>query len=256
MKEIQLYTTELRLRSLFLFFSFCLTIFSLYIYSKEYIFFFVQPLGLRHFIFTNISEAFQASIELSFGCSILLMIPFLFYQIFCFFCPGFFESERKYYKNILLIFILLSLISLVFSYRILLPLISQFFVNFEIQKLGINLQLEARILGSIGFIGKVFVLSEFLFTIPFVSFLLFRAGIFKRDFLVGNRKLCYFAILLVCALICPPDIFFQCVGSGLCILIFEVLIFGGFVQEFYMHELNAETKHSPHTKSGAYSSVG
>lgn len=244
MKEIQLYTKELRLRFFFLTLSLFSTICTLYIYSKEYIFFLVQPLGLKHFIFTNISEAFQASIELSIGLSILCLIPFVLYQIFCFFAPGFFEKERKYYQKNMLIFILLSLVSLLCSFTIFLPLVSQFFVNFEIHGLGMNLELEARILGSIHFVFQVFILSELLFLIPFVCFLLFERGILKRDSLSQNRKFCYFCILLLCALICPPEIVIQCMGSGLCILIFESLIFGGFVQEFYMQHLNAENKHS------------
>lgn len=244
MKEIQLYTKELQYRSFFLFLSFLATSLSIYIYSSEYIFFLVQPLKLERFIFTHISEAFQASIEISVGLSILLMIPFLVYQIFCFGAPGFFEEERKYYRKTLVVFLLLSILSLIFSFLVFLPLVSQFFINFEIHELKMNLQLEARILGSIHFIFQIFLVSEILFTIPLVCCILFEKGILKRNFLSNNRKLCYFCILLLCSFLCPPEFFVQCVGSGLCMLIYELLVFLGFVQEFYLQRLNAVNKHS------------
>jgi sec-independent protein translocase protein TatC len=233
MKEIQFYTQELRLRSFFLLFSFLSTLLSVYIYSSEYIFFVVQPLGLHHFIFTHISEAFQASVEFSLFLSFIILIPSVLYQFFCFCAPGLFEKERKYYSKILLIFCILSMISAFLSFTIFLPLISQFFVNFEIQKVGMNLQLEARILGSIHFLFQILCISELLCILPLICFLLFEKAILRKNFASKNRKLWYFCLLVLCALICPPEFVLQCIGSGICICVFEIGIFSGYVLELY-----------------------
>ena len=231
---LKLYTGELRLRFLSFVFSFFLTFCTLYNYSSEYFYFLAKPLHILRFIFTDISEAFQTYLELSFGLSFFFLLPFLLYQIFSFFVPGFFCYEKKYYLKCLQSFFSLYLFSFFFTWLVILPILWSFFTQFETQTGLVHIELEPRILTNLRFILKVFLFSQFFFQIPFLSILYFQNFGKEKHLIVSqNRHLVYIGILIICSCFCPPDVFLQVFTSICCILVFEIILFALFLIRSY-----------------------
>lgn len=233
---IQIYISELRGRFFSLFFSFFFTFCTLYFYSNEYFYFLVKPLNLARFIFTDILEGFQTYLQLSFVLTLFFLLPFLIYQVFCFFLPGLFEYEKRYYFIYWKSFTFFYFLSFFFSWYILLPVLWSFFMQFEIHKELICIQLEARILTNIQFILKTFTISQFVFQFPllcFFSIKKFEINPKQSKFVQQNRSLFYILILLFCSLFSPPEIFFQLLSSLFFIIFFESIIFFIYLSEYY-----------------------
>ena len=208
---------EFRWRFISLFFSFFCTFCSIYIYCNEYIYLLTKPLNLFKFIFTDISEAFQTYIELSFVLSFFLLFPFILYQIFCFFVSGLFKHEQKYIFWLLKSFLFFYFLGFFLNWHIVLPILWFFFMQFEIHKGIIHIELEARILTNIEFILKTFFISQIFFQSPFWCILCIQNFDLKTSFLSKNRSLFYIIILLFCSFFCPPDFFIQLVSSQMSI---------------------------------------
>jgi sec-independent protein translocase protein TatC len=243
MKHLPFYTQELQYRSSFLLFTFFLNLCAFYMYSPEYIIYCVQPLKINHLIFTDISEAFRASIEMASYCAFFLLFPSFLYQIFCFLAPGFFLHERKISKKKFAIFLILWFCSFIFASKILLPIFWQFFAHFEFVQTDFQLEFQARILPSLQFVFQIFLWNEFLFFLPpFIVFCI-QKDILNKDILRRNRNILYFVFFLMCGFLCPPEFFLQMTVSILCVICFEILVFCTYMGEFYMHSLYAGDQH-------------
>ena len=121
MYKIEKYFEELFRRILFFIFSLILTLsffywwsFDLFLFLSESLFqenhhtsheFFSESSqtfrnshqdSIHKFIFTDITEAFQTSLGISFLSTLCLQIPFFVYTIWAFLVPSFFKQERKF----------------------------------------------------------------------------------------------------------------------------------------------------------------
>ena len=98
---------ELKWRVLYLFLSLVMAFISCYIFSSELMYILTGPLieqansssnignGGRHFIFTNVTEAFTTHLLLSFYVAILFLFPLLLIQIWLFLAPGLYPDEER-----------------------------------------------------------------------------------------------------------------------------------------------------------------
>ena len=159
-----------------------------------------------------------------------------FCLFFCFFLPGLFEYEKRYYSIYCKSFTFFYFLSFFFSWYILLPVLWSFFMQFEIHKELICIQLEARIFTNIQFILKTFTISQFVFQLPLLCFFCikkFEINPKQSKFVQQNRSLFYILILLFCSLFSPPEIFFQLLSSLFFILFFESIIYFIYLSEYY-----------------------
>jgi len=151
---------------------------------------------------------------LSFFISMVLNIPYIFYQIFGFFSKGLFKHEFYYLGNNLLIFCL-SLFSILYIYIFILKdFIVSFFVGFETSLLIHTIRIE----DFVTFIIFLFTLTLITLIIPYVSMYFF-----------GFRKYFYLLTLFVCALLTPPDIFSLFFMSIPIIILFEIRLLSSYL---------------------------
>merc|ERR1711871_465096 len=78
-RAITTHINEIKYRLFYSFMSFCLTFSVVFIFSDVFFQYAVYPLvdlGTKRLIFTQITEAFTASLWLSFGISFILNVPF------------------------------------------------------------------------------------------------------------------------------------------------------------------------------------
>ena len=179
----------------------------------------------RKFIFTDITEAFRTSLSLAIGFTCYIHVPFLIYQIWSFFVPSLFCQERQKFSRFCFLLLFLyflatfSIISLIF------PVLWNFFLNFETTTEFLDIHCEARISSYISFIFKTCILSHFIFQLPFFSLLFLEFQIFSIFDIMSNRRFIYWCILLLSALIAPPDFLIQFFISFFLILLLEIGFF-------------------------------
>ena len=116
------------------------------------------------------------------------------------------ENERKYSRGGLLISTLLFLIGIVFSYFLIVPLMVNFLGNYSVSQDVLNRISLSSYISSV--VSVTFAVGV-VFELPILVYFLTKIGIVTPDFLKKNRKYMIVVLLIVSAIITPPDMFSQ-----------------------------------------------
>lgn len=228
------YINEIKLRLSYTILSFFATFITSYYYSDLILYILAKPLG-RHLIYTNITEAFFTYIELSLWIALLFLIPVFLFEVWLFIIPGLYLYERQILNYLFFVFFFFIIISLLLGFLIIIPLIIKFFLGFEINSLELiyNINLEAKIYDYMKVIFKFLFLFCILLQIPNIFIILFYFNLIQFDFLLKMRKVFALIILILAAIISPPDILSQVAIFIPIMIIFECSIFFIRLLEIY-----------------------
>lgn len=164
---------------------------------------------------------FSASMFYSIVGGIILAFPFLFHQVWTFIKPALKLNELSASKGILFYTSFLFFLGIAFGYFILSPLCVQFAGTFNLSDKIVNLP-------SISSFMSMIVMTTFytglLFELPVVIFLLTKIGVIGPAFLRKYRKHAIVVVLIVAAIITPPDILSQMIVSIPIMILYEISI--------------------------------
>ncbi|OES45396.1 twin-arginine translocase subunit TatC [Domibacillus iocasae] len=192
----------------------------------------------------RVTDPLKIYFQMAFVIGIILTSPVILYQLWAFVSPGLHEKERRVTLSYIPASVLLFLGGLAFSYFILFPYIIHFMMklsgdlNIE-QVIGINEYFQ--------FLFQTTIPFGILFQLPVVTLFLTRLGIITPQFLGQIRRYAYFVLLVIAALITPPDIFSHMMVSVPLFILYEVSIFVSKIGFKKMQQ--AETKQAQQEKS-------
>lgn len=165
---------------------------------------------------------FSTNIYFSFVGGIVLSFPYLFLQVWGFVKPGLKKNETSATKGIVLWASLLFLCGIFFGYFIIAPLTVQFFGNYTMSQDIMNIP---TIGDYIGIITATTFWTGLLFELPVVIYILTKIGIVGPEFLRTYRKHAIVVVLILSAVITPPDFFSQIIVSIPILILYEISIF-------------------------------
>ncbi|WP_078382375.1 twin-arginine translocase subunit TatC [Sutcliffiella halmapala] len=177
-----------------------------------------QDLTMNAFRLTDPIKIFM---QFSFIIAFVITFPVTLYQLWAFISPGLYERERRVTLSYIPISLLLFLSGLAFSYFILFP----FVVNF-MNRLAVRLEIN-QVIGVNEYFQFLFQLTlpfGLLFQMPVVVMFLTRLGIITPAFLVKVRKFAYFVLLVIGALITPPELLSHLMVTFPLLVLYEISI--------------------------------
>ena len=177
----------------------------------------VLPEGDR-LIFTNLPEMFFIYLKTGFIAGILLVSPFIFYQLWLFIAPGLYQQEKKYLVPFVIFSTILFLGGAFFGYFIVFPFGFKFFIGFANE----NIQALPSVKQYFSFSTKLLFAFGIVFELPVVIFFLAKMGLVTPDFLRQKRKYAILLAFVVGAILTPPDIITQLMMAGPLIILFEI----------------------------------
>ncbi len=158
----------------------------------------------------------------AFVIGFIISFPYVFWEIWRFIRPGLHDSELKNSRGAVIAVSFLFMLGVLFGYYILVPLMTWFLSTYTITPEIVN---EFDITSFVStFVALVFG-SGVLFQLPVVVYFLTRIGILTPQFMRAYRKYAYLAILIVGAIVTPPDILSQMLTSLPLFLLYEISIF-------------------------------
>ncbi|NNC83066.1 MAG: twin-arginine translocase subunit TatC [Flavobacteriales bacterium] len=152
---------------------------------------------------------------------IVLAFPYIFYQIWSFIAPGLKDREKKQARGITVWVSLLFFLGISFGYFIIVPISVQFFLNFSLSDLVKN---EFTINSYVSTVTIITLSTGILFQLPVVVMILARLGLITPAFLKKYRKHALVGVLLLSAIITPPDISSQILVTFPIMLLYELSI--------------------------------
>ena len=196
-----------------------------------------QECGL---ILLKLQEGFFVAIQISFFGGFILAFPVIAYQLWRFVAPGLYRSEKQAFLPFLIASPVMFFIGAAFAYYVILPMAYDFFLGFQQGPLALPddpAAAEAAAkspLAGIVFQGSVseylslttkFILAFGLsFQLPVALTLLGKAGLVSSEGLGSVRKYAIVLILILAAIVTPPDVVSQAVLFSVIYGLYEVSI--------------------------------
>ena len=178
-----------------------------------------NPLSL---ISIKMSGQFTTHITISLIAGVIMAFPYIFWEFWSFFRPALYEKERKHARGAVTAASSLFIIGILFGYYVISPLSINFLANYRVSDLVDN---QINITSYIGSVTSVALSAGVTFELPIVVFFLARIGIITPAFMRKYRKHAIVVVLILAAIITPPDVFSQTLVSIPLILLYEVSIF-------------------------------
>ncbi|HZW68762.1 MAG TPA: twin-arginine translocase subunit TatC [Pseudogracilibacillus sp.] len=152
--------------------------------------------------------------------AIVCTLPILCLQLWLFIKPGLTDKERKASLSYIPAVFLLFIGGLIFGYLLFTTLILPFLLSLNDGMFNEIFTVEKYF----RFMFRLVLPFAILFEIPIITMFLTSLGIITPDFLKRTRKYAYFVLLIVGALVTPPDIFLQLVVAIPLFILYEISI--------------------------------
>ncbi len=153
---------------------------------------------------TELSGQFMMSFSVSFIIGIIIAFPYIFWEFWKFIKPALSAHELKYARGIVFWSSLLFFTGILFAYFIIAPFTINFFANYQLSPSFQNIITIANYYDTI---SDLVLGMGVVFELPVFVYFLSRIGIITPKFLREKRKYAVVIIMLLAAVITPPDVF-------------------------------------------------
>ena len=187
-------------------------------------------------ILIKLQEGFFVAISISLLGGLVLSFPYISYQMWRFVAPGLYKSEKGAFLPFLLASPFMFFLGASFAFYVVTPLAFNFFLGF--QQAGTLVgegDAQAGGIAAIAFQGsaqeylrltiKFIVAFGLCFQLPVLLTLMGKAGLVSKDGLKSVRKYAVVGILVLAALVTPPDVITQVILFVVVYGLYEVSIF-------------------------------
>jgi sec-independent protein translocase protein TatC len=153
---------------------------------------------------------------------LIAAFPYAFWEIWRFVSPGLYDNERKLSRGAVFFVSLLFMIGVVFGYFIVTPISVNFLGNYQVDATIMN---EFDITSYVSIVVTLVLACGLLFQLPIVVYFLSKAGIITPEGLRTYRRHAIVVILIIAALVTPPDPITQMLVTFPLILLYQVSIY-------------------------------
>jgi sec-independent protein translocase protein TatC len=169
----------------------------------------------------KVTSQLMNSIWTSFILGIIVAFPFILWEFWRFISPGLQKEEIKKSKGFIFIASFLFFIGVAFSFYVIAPISINFLYNYQItDSIQNNFTLESHI----GLVTNMILGVSILFELPVVIYFLAKIGLITPKFLKKYRKHALVFVLILAAIITPPDVASQVIVAIPVLILYEISI--------------------------------
>lgn len=172
-------------------------------------------------IATDLSTQFMTHITTAVYLGVLRASPYILYELFRFTSPALNENERRYSVQVAGIIYVLFIHGVLMSYFVLFPISFRFLGTYSVSaKVVSNITLDSYI----STFTSLTLVMGLVFQLPVIAFFLGKLGFVTSELLSRYRKHSFIIIMLVAAIITPPDLMTLILVTIPLYLLYEVSI--------------------------------
>ena len=170
----------------------------------------------------TLAGQFSAHLWTSIYAGVIVAFPYILYQLWAFISPGMHTNERKHASGFIIISSLLFFIGILFGYYIVTPLSINFLGTYTVSQQVHN---DFDLSSYIGLVRATVIASGIIFELPIIIYFLTKIGLVTPEFLKKYRKYALVIVLILSAIITPPDIASQVIVAIPILILYQVSIF-------------------------------
>ena len=152
---------------------------------------------------------------------LILAFPYLLWEMWRFIAPGLTSKERKKSRGFIFVASFLFFLGILFSFYVIAPISIHFLYNYQITDL---IQNNFTMDSHIGLVTNMLLGISILFELPVLVYFLTKIGLITPEFLKRYRKHALVVVLIVAAIITPPDIASQIIVAIPILILYEASI--------------------------------
>ena len=165
---------------------------------------------------------FSAHVMTSLISGFIISFPYVLFEFWKFIRPGLLKNEKVKSKVFIFISSLLFFVGVLFGYYIVTPLSINFLATYQVSELVLN---EIDLASYISLVRSSAVASGIIFELPIIIYFLSKIGLVTPEGLIKYRKFALVGVLVLAALITPPDIASQIIVAIPIVILYQVSIF-------------------------------
>lgn len=165
---------------------------------------------------------FSAHIWTSIWAGFIVGFPYVLYEIWKFISPGLHSNERKHSRGFIFTASLLFFMGALFGYYVVAPLSINFLGTYQVSKEVTN---EFDLASYIGAVRISVIACGLIFELPIIVYFLTKVGLVTPEILKKYRKISLVVVLILSAVITPPDITSQVVVALPILVLYQISIY-------------------------------
>jgi sec-independent protein translocase protein TatC len=170
---------------------------------------------------------FSADIWTSIWAGFIVAFPYVLYEVWRFISPGLYEKERKNSRGFIFIASFLFFLGVLFGYYVVAPLSINFLGTYSVSDMVTN---EFDIGSYIATLRSSVIACGIIFELPIIIYFLTKVGLVTPEILKKYRKIALVVVLILSAIITPPDVASQIVVAIPILVLYQLSIYiSGFV---------------------------
>lgn len=164
---------------------------------------------------------FSAHIWTSIWSGFILAFPYVLWELWRFISPGLHANEKKYSRGFILVASALFFLGVLFGYYVVAPLSINFLGTYQVSQEVSN---EIDLSSYIGTVRAAVIACGIMFELPIIIFFLTKVGLVTPEILKKYRKIALVIVLILSAVITPPDIASQIVVAVPVLILYQISI--------------------------------
>lgn len=167
----------------------------------------------------QVQGQFLAAFKISIISGLILGFPYFLWEFWRFIRPALTSKERSMATGLVGFCSLLFFSGVLFGYFVLAPISINFFVGFKISP---EISNQPTFQNIVGLVSVLAVATGLLFELPVLMYFLARIGLLSSAFLKKYRKYAVVIIIILSAIVTPPDMVSQIILALPVYLLFEL----------------------------------
>lgn len=155
-------------------------------------------------ITVEMGEEFLVHIKFSLMFGLVVAFPYVFWEVWRFIKPGLYDKEQKAARGIVLICSMLFILGVSFGYFIISPFAISFLVGYDLGAAN-----TVSISSYVNYMTMFTIPTGLVFELPIVIYFLSKVGLVTPEFMKSYRRHAFIIILIMSAIITPPDVMTQ-----------------------------------------------
>lgn len=165
---------------------------------------------------------FNAHVWTSILAGFIIAFPYVLWQFWKFIAPGLNPKEKQSSKGFIFSASILFFIGVLFGYYVVCPLSLNFLGNYQVSEIVKN---QFDLSSYISLVRSTVIASGLIFELPILIFILVRVGLVTSNGLRKYRKISLVIIMVLSAIITPPDVVSLIIVTIPLFLLYELSIY-------------------------------